>query len=72
MIPQTERRWFWWKPQWFFSWPVKIIRGEDEYCWRTLGIVTWAGSLFVRTNRCRNPECEAAAMEYWATNEATS
>ena len=43
---------FVWGPQWFYSWPIKIIRGEDEHGWRTLGVVTWAGSIFVRTNYC--------------------
>lgn len=44
-------RFFVWGPQWFHSWPIKVVRGEDEYGWRTLGVVTWAGSIFVRTGR---------------------
>lgn len=61
----TGRRWFTWKPQWFYSWPVKIVRGEDEYNWRTLGIVTWAGSFFIRTSRCFDAECLEASRDYW-------
>ena len=58
-------RFFTWGPQWFYSWPVKILRGEDEYGWRTLGIVTWAGSIFFRTNRCWDIECSEHRREFW-------
>ena len=45
-----RNRFFVWGPQ-LYSWPIKIVRGHDEYCNDTLGIVTWAGSVFVRTNK---------------------
>lgn len=47
--------WFTWGPQ-LHSWPVKIVRGIDEYGWHTIGIVTWLGSLFRRTRLCA-PTC---------------
>lgn len=58
-------RFFTWESQWFYSWPVKIIKGEDEYGWRTVGIVTWAGSIFYRTKICYEEECVKAREEYW-------
>ncbi len=59
------KRYFTWGPQWGYSWPIKFMRGEDEYGWRTLGVVTWAGSFFLRTHRCWDKDCSDARAEYW-------
>lgn len=65
MIPTVTRRWFAWSSQWFYSWPVKIVTGEDEYGWRTVGLVTWAGSIFWRRKMCWDDECVQIRNEYW-------
>lgn len=43
------RRWFTWGPQWGYGFPIRLVRGTDEHGWNTIGVVTWAGSLFIRT-----------------------
>src|SRR5687768_672947 len=51
----NQPRFFFWKPQ-FYSWPIKFVRGSDEFGHHTIGIVTWVGSIFYRTSVC-TPEC---------------
>ena len=64
-VPEASSRFFVWSSQWFYSWPIKIIRGEDEYGWRNIGIVTWAGSIFYRIKFCYDPVCVENRREYW-------
>jgi len=64
-IPKIKHRFFWWKPQWGYRFPIYFTRGEDEFGWRNIGIITWAGSVFFRTNMCYNDECVQARLEHW-------
>jgi hypothetical protein len=63
-------RFFIWDSQWFYSWPIKIIRGADEYGWRTIGIVTWFGSVFYRLYFCYCPDCVESRKETSLRNES--
>lgn len=60
-----RQRFFFWKPQWGYRFPIRFVRGADENQWRTIGIVTWAGSIFFRTNYCICEECVEASNQYW-------
>ena len=65
---QTPQRWFTWKSQWFYSWPIKIVRGGDEFCNTNIGIVTWAGSIFLITERklrsCEDGPCDSCIDDW--------
>ena len=60
----TASRWFFWKPQWFYSWPIKVVRSYDEFCNPVVGLVTWSGSVFYRYGRTlRSQTCDACVAE---------
>jgi hypothetical protein len=54
---------FTWGPQWGYRFPVQFVHGGDEYYRRTIGIITWAGSVFLAypCKRCRSTPCDLCA-----------
>lgn len=49
MSARRPSRFFTWPPQPFHGPPVRVTRGTDEHGNSTIGLVTWAGSLFIVT-----------------------
>lgn len=49
-----KNRFFFWSPKEavFKIYPIRFIKGSDEYGWHTFGMITWIGSIFYRYERC--------------------
>lgn len=60
MSARRPRRFFTWRPQPFYGAPVSITRGFDEHGNATIGLVTWAGSVFMITRRATGTPARSA------------